>query len=129
MLDVVRQYVDAALGALPKDRAMDLASGLLEQGQAGRDGVTKLANDLMEWSRASVERLSDMVRAEVRKQVGALGLATREDVDEIKQRLWKLEGAVGATAPVSKKAPAKKQPAAKRRPAKRAAPSPPDGGP
>jgi polyhydroxyalkanoate synthesis regulator phasin len=128
MLDVVRQYVDAALGALPKDKAMDLASGLLEQGQAGREGVTKLANDLMEWSRASVERLSDMVRSEVRKQVGALGLATREDVDEIKERLWKLEGAAGA-APASRKVPAKKRPAAKRRPAKRAAAMMPDGSP
>lgn len=93
MLDVVRQYVDAALGALPKDRAMELASELLEQGQSGREQVTKLANDLMDWSRSSVERVADLVRTEVRKQVGALGLATKEDLDDVRQRLWKLEGA------------------------------------
>ncbi|MEX2458439.1 MAG: hypothetical protein WD770_05590 [Actinomycetota bacterium] len=105
MLDVVRQYVDAALGALPKDRAMELASELLEQGQTGREQVTRLANDLMEWSRSSVERVADLVRTEVRKQVGVLGLATKEDLDEVRQRLWMLEG---ATAPARRAAPAKR---------------------
>jgi polyhydroxyalkanoate synthesis regulator phasin len=108
MLDVVRQYVDAALGALPKDRAMELASELLEQGASGREQVTKLANDLMEWSRSSVERVADLVRTEVRKQVGALGLATKEDLDEVRQRLWKLEGAAAPKRAPAKRAPAKR---------------------
>jgi len=74
----------------------------------------------------------------VRKQVEALGLATRDDIDEIKQRLWKLETAAGATEPPAKKPAAKRRPARKPAPRKPATPAvpptvppagPPLGGP
>ena len=89
MLDVVRQYVDAAFGAIPKDRAMDLAS-----------------------------RVTETIAGEVRKQLGALGVATKEDVDELRERLWRLESAAGPVKPsarTSKPAPRKKRPAASRK--------------
>ncbi len=89
MLDAVRQYVEAALGALPTDRAMEFAS-----------------------------RLSEAVSAEIRKQVAALGVATKEDVDELRERLWRLESA--ATAPAAARKAAGKKPAARTR-----KPSPP----
>lgn len=63
MLGVVRQFVDSALGALPTERAMDAAAGAV-----------------------------DVVRGVVRSQVRALGIATKEDVDELRERLWRLEG-------------------------------------
>ncbi len=80
MRDTIRQYVDAAMGALPMDRAKDLAQTLIEQLQAGR------------------ERLREVIQQEVKKQVEQLGLATKEDVDSLRERLWKLEGPKRATA-------------------------------
>jgi polyhydroxyalkanoate synthesis regulator phasin len=116
MLDVVREYVEAGLGALPKDRAKDLAQALIEQGQAGREQASRLARDLVEWSRASRERLVEMIQSEVKRQVKVIGLATKDDVEALKRRLSKLEGGTGAKA-----SGARKKTTARRSPAKKAA--------
>lgn len=92
MRDTIRQYVEAAMSALPMDRARELASTLIEQGQAGRGRAADLARDLVEWSKNSRERVRELIGNEVKKQVEQLGLATKDDVDSLKQRLWKLEG-------------------------------------
>ena len=81
MLDVVRQYVESALGALPTDRAMELAA-----------------------------RASEAIAGEIRKQLSALGVATKEDVDEIRERLWKLESAAPKPRPARKPASRKPRP-------------------
>ncbi|HYU57751.1 MAG TPA: phasin family protein [Actinomycetota bacterium] len=131
MLEAFRQYVEAGLGALPKDRAMELArqllaqgQGLLEQGQSlvgqapGGEQVQRLARDLMSWSRASGERLRDMVQEQVTKQVKAMGLATRDDVDDLRRRIRELEARGATKKRAAKRAPAKKR-TAKRRTAKK----------
>jgi hypothetical protein len=84
MLDVVRQYVTAALGALPTDRAMELAT-----------------------------QASETITAEIRKQLASLGVATKEDLDELKERVWRLESAAkdGTAKPAARRpkaAPRKK---------------------
>ena len=110
MRDTIRQYVEAAMGALPMDKARDLASTLIEQGQAGRGRATELARDLMEWSKNSRERVRELIGNEVRKQVEQLGLATKENVDSLKQRLWKLEGPpakASTSKPVTKRTSAR----------------------
>jgi hypothetical protein len=84
----------------------------------GREQVTKTARELLEWSNRNRERLSDLVRSEVRSQVKTLGLATRDDVDALRKRIRDLERA---------ERPARKRSTARRTTAKRtsAKPAPP----
>jgi polyhydroxyalkanoate synthesis regulator phasin len=113
VMDEVRRYMEAAMGAMGKltpAKAQELAKSL-SKGQ-GAEQVKKTAKDLLEWSNKNRERLSDLVRSEVRAQIRTLGLATREDVDALRKRVRTLE---------REGAPAKKRSAAKRSKAKRPA--------
>ena len=48
MLETLRKYVEAGMGALSSKRAETLAQKLVEQGQAGREQVGRVAKDLVE---------------------------------------------------------------------------------
>lgn len=92
MLEAVRKYVEAGMGALSPKRAQELAKTLVEQGQARREQAGRVARDLLAWSKKNREKLGEVIRREVKKQVGALGIATRGDVEALKKRVRALEG-------------------------------------
>jgi polyhydroxyalkanoate synthesis regulator phasin len=124
----VRKYMEAAMGKLSPAKAQDLAKSMV-QGQ-GRDQVTKTAKDLLDWSNRNRERLTDLVRSEVRSQVKTLGLATRDDVDALRKRVRDLErGGKPARKRTTAKRSTAKRTTAKRttaEPAAPAAPAPPE---
>ena len=124
VVDEVRRYMEAAMGAMGRltpAKAQDLAKSVAK-GQ-GREQVTKTAKDLLEWSTKNRERLSDLVRSEVRSQVKTLGLATRDDVDALRKRVRDLER---GGKPVRKRSTAKRSTAKRStaKPATAAAPEP-----
>ncbi|MGH2663770.1 MAG: phasin family protein [Actinomycetota bacterium] len=92
MLDTVRKYVEAGREALTPKKAEDLAKSLVKQGQARRDQAAKLAKDILEWSRESSDRLGQLIRREVKKQISKAGLATKDELESVKRRIRKLEG-------------------------------------
>ncbi|MDH4353847.1 MAG: polyhydroxyalkanoate synthesis protein PhaF [Actinomycetota bacterium] len=133
VLDAMRNYVQLASGLtdVTRQRAMAAASGLLassgvDQVVPGALGqVTALADEIVASSKANRELLVGLVRAEVDRAVGGLGLATQDDlaglhraVDRLTERLRLLEsggeppppGAATASPPATKpaKKPAKK---------------------
>jgi polyhydroxyalkanoate synthesis regulator phasin len=114
MLDAVRRYVEAGREALTPRRAEELAQSLAREGQARRDQVSKLARDLLDWSRKSSDRFRDSVRREVTRQIGRAGLATKSEVESLKRRIRKLESARSTS---SRKSTARKSSA--RKPASR----------
>ena len=124
----VRKYMEAAVGKLTPARAQELARSLLE-GQ-GKDQVAKAAQDLLEWSNKNRQRLVELVRSEVRSQLSAIGVATKDEVDALRKRVRELERGSGAKAAARK--PAARKPAARKRTTRKAAaeaasPSPPTG--
>lgn len=78
MLDLMRRYMDAGREAVTGERAEDLA------------------RDLLDWSRRNAERLSGLVRREVQRQLRLAGVATRDEVSELKKRVRELEQQVAA---------------------------------
>ena len=113
---------------LRRSQAHRLAIDLVAQGQLARDQVGAAVDELIEISRNRSEELRKVVSSEVQRQLGALGLATQNDLAALERRLRgtaKAPAKAGAatkkspkTAP-AKKAPAKKAPA-KKAPAKKA---------
>jgi polyhydroxyalkanoate synthesis regulator phasin len=102
--DTVRRYVEAGREALSPGKAEDMARALARQGEIRRDQVSGLARDLVEWSRRNRERLLDLIRREVKKQISRTGVATKDDIDSLKRRVRELErgrggakGTAGAT--------------------------------
>jgi polyhydroxyalkanoate synthesis regulator phasin len=115
---------------LRRSQAHRLAIDLVAQGQLARDQVGAAVDELIEISRSRSEELRKVVSHEVQRQLGALGLATQNDLAALERRL---RGAANTPAKASgsatkkspKTAPAKKAPAkqapAKKAPAKKAA--------
>jgi polyhydroxyalkanoate synthesis regulator phasin len=89
--DTVRKYVEAGREALSPGKAEDMARALARQGEIRRDQVSGLARDLVDWSRRNRERLLDLIRREVKKQISRTGVATKDDIDSLKRRVRELE--------------------------------------
>jgi len=132
VLDAMRNYVQLASGLsdVTRQRAMAAASGLLsssgvDQVVPGALGqVSALADEILASSKANRELLVGLVRAEVDRAVGSLGLATRDDVAGLQRAVERLTERVRAVEPGVPAATAKKKPAAKaakKKPAKKSA--------
>jgi polyhydroxyalkanoate synthesis regulator phasin len=110
---------------LRRSQAHRLATDLVAQGQLARDQVGAAVDELIEISRHRSEELRKVVSTEVQRQLGALGLATQNDLVALERRLRAATKAGAATKKSPKTAPAKKAPAkkapAKKAPAKKAA--------
>jgi polyhydroxyalkanoate synthesis regulator phasin len=107
---------------LRRSQAHRLAIDLVAQGQLARDQIGAAVDELIEMSRRRSEELREIVSAEVQRQLGALGLVTKRDLDALERRLRTTKGtrpAGAGTAPAKKKAAVKR--AASKAPAKKAA--------
>ena len=132
MRDALKSYLALAGGMteLTKQRAVAAAKQLVAQGEATAGQVSELAEDLLQQSKQNREAVTALVRFEVDKALGRVGLATQDEVESLRAKVRALEAqlstapaATTAKAPAAK-APAKKAPAtkaaAKRAPAKKA---------
>lgn len=91
MLDTMRRYVEAGREALTPKKAEELARALIQQGQTTADQASRVARDLVEWSRKNSERLRETIRHEVQKQMSKAGVASKDEVDALKRRIRELE--------------------------------------
>jgi polyhydroxyalkanoate synthesis regulator phasin len=107
----VRKFMEAAVGKLSPTKAQELARSVM-RGE-GKEQVSKAAQDLLEWSNKNRQRISDLVRSEVRSQLSAMGVASRDEVDTLKKRVRELERSRPKAATAKKRTAARK-PAAKK---------------
>lgn len=93
MQDAWRAYLEMALGATgaSKKKAEKVARNLVGKGNATAAQLQALAEDLLTVSAANRESLTKLVRFEVDRALGVLGLATADEVAELTGRLRQLE--------------------------------------
>src|SRR3954449_6593583 len=93
MPDAWRAYLEMALGLTetPRKRAQKAVADLVSRGGATAAQLQGLVEDLLSAGMANREALTNIVRYEVDKALGAVGLATAEEVDELTTRVRDLE--------------------------------------
>lgn len=114
--DAVRNYLGlaAGIGTLTQQRAVAAARALVSSGEATAEQVSSLADDLLATSKANREAVTGLVRVEVERALGRLGLATAEDVRALTARLAAVEGTARAAGrPTTARAQATEKPATK----------------
>lgn len=89
LIEQMRKMMDATLGALSPAKAQELARSLMTG--EGTEQVSRVAQDLVEWSNRNRERATELVRSEVRSQLKQLGLASRDEVEALRKRVRELE--------------------------------------
>ena len=120
-LDTGAQFTE-----MRRSQARKLASDLVAQGQLARNQVSAYVDELVEASRRRSEQFRAVVRTEVERQLGAIGVATKRDLDALERKLRAANGAKAArgagTKPGAKKA-ATKRASPKKTAAKKALPA------
>ncbi|WP_240762753.1 hypothetical protein [Micromonospora sp. HM134] len=93
MQDAWRAYLELALGLTeaPRKRAQDAARRLAGTGGATAVQLQALAEELLATGAANREALTKLVRFEVDRALGAVGLATADEVAELTRRVHELE--------------------------------------
>ena len=107
-----KRYLEAGMQftELRRSQARAVATELVEQGQLARDQVSGAVDEIVAMSRRRSEKLQSLIRREVERQLGTLGIATKADVARLER---KIKAAKKATTKAAKKsAPAAKKKAA-----------------
>ncbi|MFI6824191.1 phasin family protein [Micromonospora sp. NPDC050187] len=93
MQDAWRAYLELAMGLTeaPRKKAQDAVRRLVGSGGATAAQLQALAEELVATSAANRESLTKLVRFEVDRTLGAVGLATADEVAELTRRVHELE--------------------------------------
>src|SRR4051812_14261256 len=93
MQDAWRAYLEMALGLTeaPRKKAQRVAGELVNRGGATAAQLQGLVEDLMSTGMANREALTNIVRYEVDRALGVVGLATSEEVTDLAARVRDLE--------------------------------------
>jgi polyhydroxyalkanoate synthesis regulator phasin len=87
------QYLQAlaSLSDLTRAQAERVAGLLAKQGEVQSAQVGRVAEDLLRRTQKNREIMSRLVQREVKRQLGVLGMATRDEVARLQQRVRALE--------------------------------------
>jgi len=101
------QYLQAlaSLSDLTRTQAERVASLLAKQGELQSAQVNRVTEDLMRRTQKNREILTRLVQREVKRQLGVLGMASRDEVARLQQRVRALEQQVERSANVASARP------------------------
>ncbi|MFN2640850.1 MAG: hypothetical protein ABR548_03000 [Actinomycetota bacterium] len=126
MLDAFKRYSGAvgSFAEVPRKRAEQIASALASQGLISTDQVRSITEDLVRRGKENRERVLEYVRRELPR----LGVASKSELDRLRQRVQALEAnqrasarrAAVATRTAAKNGAAKKKAAKRTGPGKKA---------
>jgi polyhydroxyalkanoate synthesis regulator phasin len=91
--DALKSYLALASGLtdITRQRAVGAAKALVAQGEATAEQVTALAEDLLQQSRSNRAAVVALVKYEVDRGLGRVGLASGDEVAELSKRVRELE--------------------------------------
>jgi polyhydroxyalkanoate synthesis regulator phasin len=122
MLEAMRGYLQLAGGVteMTRQRARGAAKAMLSTSGATREQVQALADELVATSKGNRDALVTLIRFEVDRGLGRLGLAQAEDVAALERRVAAVEAAVRERSgdAVDAKPAGRKKAAAPRSPAR-----------
>ena len=128
MYDAWRAYLEVAMGLTQasRRRAEQIARDLIGKGGATASQLQNMAEELLAAGRANREALAKLVRYELERALGAVGLASADEVRALEERVRRLEREVraagpSAAAPAAPQAPGTQAPQAAEAAARKAA--------
>ncbi|GIJ29680.1 hypothetical protein Vqi01_48420 [Micromonospora qiuiae] len=101
MQDAWRAYLELAMGLTeaPRKKAQDAVRRLMGSTGATAAQLQTLAEELRSTGAANREALTKLVRFEVERALGVVGLATADEVAELERRVRELERRLRAAEP------------------------------
>jgi polyhydroxyalkanoate synthesis regulator phasin len=99
--DLFKRYLEigASVLGMTRERAESIVRDLVASGEVAKGQATKAADWLVERGRTGSEEITELIRREIRQQVTALGLATKDDVARLEAEIAELRASAPAPAP------------------------------
>jgi polyhydroxyalkanoate synthesis regulator phasin len=96
--ELFKRYLEigASVLGMSRERAESIVRDLVASGEVAKGQATKAADWLVERGRSGTEELAELVRREIRQQVAALGLATKDDLARVEAQIEELRADGGA---------------------------------
>ena len=93
--ELFKRYLEIGQSVLgmTRERAESIVRDLVASGEVAKGQATKAADWLVERGRSGTEELAEIVRREIREQVTALGLATKDDVARLEAEIAEVRAA------------------------------------
>ncbi len=103
--DLFRRLLDSgvAFTQMTQQRAEAIVRDLVRAGEVQSEQTSQLVQEFLDRSRLNTERLLERVRGEIREQVAALGLASREEVQALRDAVNRLRGRTAVTGSTTAK--------------------------
>ena len=98
--ELFKRYLEigASVLGMSRERAESIVRDLVASGEVAKGQATKAADWLVERGRAGTEELAEMVRREIRQQIAALGLVTRDDLARLEARIEEVRASAANAA-------------------------------
>ena len=90
---------------MAEEKKRDVVGDLARRGEVRARDLQKLAKTVVERMERNRNEITRLVQKEIRRQINALGLATREEVDTLRKRIRQLESKAPHRKPAAKKKP------------------------
>lgn len=93
MVDLFKKafYFGVGAAVLTKEKVEELVDDLVKRGEASQADKPKLMEEFMAKAREQEKELTAKVKSIVQKSLSEMGLSTRNDIEDLKKRLDKLE--------------------------------------
>src|SRR5687768_199342 len=87
--DLFKRYLEigASVLGMSRERAESIVRDLVASGEVAKGQATKAADWLVERGRTGSEEIAELVRREIRQQIAALGLATKDDIARLQAEI------------------------------------------
>ena len=87
--DLFKRYLEigASVLGMSRERAESIVRDLVASGEVAKGQATKAADWLVERGRTGSEEIAELVRREIRQQIAALGVATKDDVAHLQAQI------------------------------------------
>jgi polyhydroxyalkanoate synthesis regulator phasin len=82
-------YLGLGGAFMAKDRAEKILDEMEERGQISRDEANKVIDEAKERARKQQEELDQTIKKRVKESIQEYGLATKDDIEDLKQHISK----------------------------------------
>ena len=98
--ELFKRYLEigASVLGMSRERAESIVRDLVASGEVAKSQATKAADWLVERGRSGTEELAEMVRREIRQQIAALGLVTKDDLARVEARIEEVRASAANAA-------------------------------
>ena len=97
MADLLKKVLLTGVGVavMTKDKIEELAQEMVKTGQMTQEEGKKFVNDLIKESEEARKNLESQIEKTVKTQVDTVGLATREDIRRLEEKIEKIMAHLG----------------------------------